>query len=244
MEIATRRCGVLVLAAALSAGAARAGQGLDPAFTAADLEALTGAVGDALAFPNLGTASPGGLPGFQLLGAAGGPEIDTGARWWSYVPHANEIGGFLVGQRVIARKGLPLNFDVGVQAGKVLGGDLWGADVRWAFVESGVLQPAAALRVAYSRLDTSLLDRCEVGEVQIVLSKGFVVLSPYGALGYRRAHATATFGAPQPSGHTADVSGATAVVGAKLTLLPFLHVFGEVRWTTRTAVFVGLGVGQ
>ncbi len=238
------RCGALLVVAALSTGLAHAGDtGFDASFTPADLAALTEAVGDAVAFPNLSTASPGGLPGFQLLGAAGGPEIDTGARWWSYVPHANEVGGFLLGQRVIARKGLPFNLDVGVQAGKALGGDFWGADVRWAFVESGVLQPAAAVRVAYSRLDTSLLDRCEVGEVQIVLSKGFVVLSPYGALGYRRARAAATFGAPQPSGHTADVSGVTAVVGAKLTLLPFLHVLGEVRRTTRTSVFVGAGVG-
>ncbi len=238
------RCGALLVVAVLSTGLAHAGDTrFDASFTPGDLAALTEAVGDAVAFPNLSTASPGGLAGFQLLGAAGGPDIDRGAHWWSYVPHTNTVGGVLLGQRVIARKGLPFNLDVGVQAGRVLGSGFWGADVRWAFVESGVLSPAVALRASYSRLDASFLDRFEVGEAQLVLSKGFVLLSPYGALGYRRAHAAATFGAPQPSGHTADVSGVTAVVGAKLTLLPFLHVFGEVRRTTRTCVFVGAGVG-
>ncbi len=240
-----KRWGAFLVAVALSAAPALAGEpGFGSGFTAADLDALTEAIGDVLAFPNLSTAAPGGVTGFQLMAAAGGPKVDTSAHWWSYVPHANEVGGVLFGQRVIARKGLPSNLDLGVQVGRVFGEQFWGADARWAFVESGVLSPAVALRVAYSRLDTSLLDRCEVGEVQVVLSKGFVVLSPYGALGYRRVHAAATFGAPQPSGHTADVSGATAVLGAKLTVLPFLHVFGEIRRTTRTAVFVGLGVGQ
>ncbi len=238
-------CGAFLVAAALSAGAAQVGgQQLPPGFTAADLTALAGTVGDAVTFPNLGTATPGGLPGFQLLGAAGGPEVDTSASWWSSVPHTNTVGGVLIGQRVIARKGLPLAIDVGFQEGKVLGGDFWGADARWAFVENGVLQPAVALRVSYSRLDSSLLDSLEVAEAQLVLSKGFVVLSPYGALGYRRVHARATFGDPEPVTHSADVSGVTAVVGAKLTLLPFLHIFGEVRRSTRTSVFLGAGVGQ
>ncbi len=239
-----KRCGVFLVAAALSAAPALAGGPVfGTGFTAADLDALTEAIGDVVAFPNLSTAAPGGVAGFQLLAAAGGPEVDTSAHWWSYVPHANRIGGVLFGQRVIARKGLPSNLDVGVQVGRVFGEQFWGADARWAFVESGVLSPAVALRASYSRLTGSFVDSFQVGEVQLVASKGFPLVSPYGAVGYRRASARATFGDPAPADHSATASGVTGALGIRVTVFPFLHVFGEVRRSTRTGVFVGAGVG-
>lgn len=229
----------LALATPLHAGAL----GLGPGFTQGDLDAIAEALGDVVNFPNLATAVPGGLTGFQILGAAGGPEVNTSDHWWGYVSHANTVGSVLLGPRVIVRKGLPARLDVGAQVGKVFGDRFWGGDVRWGFVESGTLSPAMALRVAYSRLDSSLFDRFEVAEGQLVISKGFLVISPYGAVGYRRVFGAASFGDPVPSRHSADTSGFTATVGAKLGLLPFLHVVGEVRRTTVTSVFVGAGVG-
>ncbi len=237
--------GVVLVALALSAGLAHAGEvGLSAGFTQADLDSITEALGDAVNFPNFGGAAPGGVTGFQILGAAGGPAIDTSAHWWLYVTHANTVGGVLFGGRVIVRKGLPFNLDVGVQVGKVFGDQFWGADVRWAFVESGALSPAMALRAAYSRANSSLLDRLEVAEGQLVVSKDLPVVSPYGAIGYRRVSGRASFGDPVPLGYSSTTSGVTATVGAKLGLLPFFHVVGEVRRTTSTCVFVGVGVGQ
>ena len=217
--------------------------GLGPGFTQGDLDAIAEALGDVVTFPNLATAVPGGVTGFQILGAAGGPEVNTSDHWWGYVSHANTVGGVLLGPRVIVRKGLPGRLDVGAQVGNVFGDRFWGGDVRWGFVEGGTLSPAAALRVAYSRLDSSLFDRFEVAEGQLVISKGFLIVSPYGAVGYRRVFGSASFGEPVPSRHSADTSGFTAAVGAKLGLLPFLHLIGEVRRTTVTCVFVGAGVG-
>ncbi|MGD1147813.1 MAG: DUF6588 family protein [Thermoanaerobaculaceae bacterium] len=237
--------GAMLVALALSAGLAHAGEfGLGPGFTQADLDSITQAFGDAVNFPNLGGAAPGGVTGFQILGVAGGPEVDTSAHWWRYVPHANTVGGVLFGQRVIVRKGLPFNLDVGVQVGRVFGDQFWGADVRWAFVEGGALSPAMALRAAYSRASSSLLDRLDVAEAQLVISKDFPVVSPYGAIGYRRVSGRANFGDPVPLGYSSTTSGVTATVGARLGLLPFFHVVGEVRRATSTCVFVGVGVGQ
>ncbi len=239
-----RRFGVSLVVLALSAGLASAGGsgfGLD--FSQADLDAITDALGDVASFPNLGTAAPSGVTGFQILGAAGGPRIDTGSGWWHDVPHSNVVGGVLVGQRVIVRKGLPFRLDVGAQVGKVFGDQFWGADVRWALMEAGTLQPAVALRAAYSRINSSILDRLEVEESQLVISKGFPLVSLYGAAGYRRVEGRATFGDPMPLAHSSTRSGVTGTVGAKLSLLPFLHLVGEVRRGAYTCVFVGTGVG-
>ena len=238
------RAGVALVALVVMAGAARAdASSFDPSFTSHDFEALAQALGDAVTFPNLGTAAPGGVTGFQILGAAGGPRVQTDAHWWQYVSHSNTVGGVLVGQRVVVRKGLPHRLDVGAQVGKVFGDQFWGADLRWGLLEGGTLAPAAALRASYSRLASSTLNRLDVAEAQLVVSKGFLIVSPYAAVGYRRVSARAELGGPTPVGHSTTLDHFTAAVGARLGLLPFLHVIGEVRRATGTSVFLGLGVG-
>ena len=238
------RLGVPLVVLALSAGLACAGGtgfGLD--FAQADLDAVAEVLGDVVNFPILETAVPGGVTGFQVLGAAGGPEVHTNGHWWQYVPHSNVVGGVLFGQRMIVRKGLPFHLDVGAQVGKVFGDQFWGADARWAFAEGGTLSPAMALRATYSRVNSSILDRLDVAEGQLVVSKGFPVVSVYGAVGYRRVRGRATFGDPVPLPHSSTSTGVTGTVGAKLGVLPFFHIVGEVRRGARTCVFVGAGVG-
>jgi len=228
VRIKLRCSGLFVVALALAAGPARAGGfAFDADFTQSDLAGLAEGIGDAITFPNLGTATPTGLAGFEVLAAAGGPEVDTDANWWHSVD-ASTAGGVLYGQRVIARKGLPLNLDVGVQAGQVAGEQFWGGEVRWAVLEGGTVSPAVALRATYSKLSTAPFD-CEVAEGQLFISKGFVVVSPYGGIGYRRVYAVAKFGEPEPFGHSADKSTWTGTVGARVTLFPLLRIVGEVR---------------
>ncbi|OFV82319.1 MAG: hypothetical protein A2Y78_01840 [Acidobacteria bacterium RBG_13_68_16] len=234
--------GVFVVALALAAGPAHAGGfTFDAHFTQSDLAGLAEGIGDALTFPNLGTAVPTGLAGFEVLAAAGGPQVDTGSHWWRYVD-ARTAGGVLYGQRVIVRKGLPFNLDVGVQAGQVAGERFWGGEVRWAVLEGGAVSPAVALRASYSKLSTAPFE-CEVAEGQLFVSKGFLVVSPYGGIGYRRVSARATFGEPVAAGHSVDLNRGTVTVGARVTLFPLVHLVGEVRKSAKTSIFLGLGVG-
>jgi opacity protein-like surface antigen len=82
-----------------------------------------------------------------------------------------------------------------------------------------------------------------VAEVQLVISKGFSVVSPYGGIGYRRVSARATFGEPVATSHSVDTNHGTLTVGARVTLLPLLRLVGEVRQTSTTSFFFGVGVG-
>ena len=228
----------LVLAARL---ADAGGFSFDAHFTQSDLAGLAEGIGDALTFPNLGTAVPTGLPGFEVLAAAGGPQVDTGSSWWHYVD-ARTVGGVLYGQRLIVRKGLPLNLDVGAQVGQVAGERFLGGEVRWAVLEGGSVSPAVAFRASYSRLSNAPFE-CEVAESQLLISKGFLVVSPYGAIGFRRVTARASFGEPVVATHSTDSSRATFAVGARVTLLPLVHLVGEARKSSKTSFFFGVGVG-
>jgi hypothetical protein len=236
-----RTCVALISLLLLAGPAYGGGFSLDPHFTQSDLQRLAATFGDVVTFPNLGTAVPTGLPGFEVLLAGGGPQVDTGSDWWHYVD-ARTVGGVLVGQRLILRKGLPLDFDVGFQTGQVAGEHFWGGEARWAFLAGGAVSPALAVRASYSQLDGSRF-ACEVAEGQLVISKGFAVVSPYGALGYRRASARATFGEPVATSHSADSTHSTLTVGARVTLMPLLRLIGEVRQASETSFFFGLGVG-
>jgi hypothetical protein len=238
-----RRVAAVLAVAVLSAVSARAaGIHFDPTFTSATLGDLADGLGDVLTFPNLGPAAPTGITGFEVLVAAGGPQVDTHAHWWHAVD-GTTVGGVFYGQRVIVRKGLPAHLDVGVQVGQVLGERFWGGEVRWAFLEGGAVSPAAALRVTYSRLTSAPLDLVEVAEGQVLVSKGFLVVTPYAGVGYRRVFARASFGDPVPVAHSADRSGFTGTVGARVTLLPLLHLVGELRQGADRSLYLGVGVG-
>ena len=231
----------LALAVLSALPAHAAGIGLGPGFTTADLRGLTDALGDALTFPNLGPAAPTGITGFEVLAAAGGPQVDTGAHWWHEVD-GSTVGGVFYAQRLIVRKGLPANLDAGVQVGEVLGQRFWGGEFRWALLEGSTVSPAAALRATYTRRASSRV-AADVADVQIVVSKGFVVVTPYAALGYRRVSADVTFGSPVAASHSATAGRWIGAVGARVKLLPVLRLVGEFRQGANRSVYVGLGVG-
>ncbi len=97
--------GVSLVPLVLIAGLAHAGGfSFGPQFTENDLKGLAEAIGDVVTFPNLGTAAATGLTGFEVLATAGGPQVDTGSRWWHYVD-ARTVGGVLYGHRVDRAQG-------------------------------------------------------------------------------------------------------------------------------------------
>ena len=231
----------LLLMVALARRASADGLSLDPRLTEGDFGNLAEAVADAIAFPNLGPAAPSGLTGFEVLAAAGGPRVDTGERWWRYAVDSRTYGGVWSGVRLIARKGLPWNLDVGAQIGQLAGERFLGGEARWALLESGVLSPALALRASYSRLEDAPL-AVEVKEAQLVLSKAFTLLTPYAAAGYRRVEANAKFGEPTPIQHSVRSDRTITAAGVRVSLVPF-HFVGEVRQGSKLGFFVGVGVG-
>lgn len=82
-------------------------------------------------------------------------------------------------------KGLPFNIDIGASLTAVPDSDikLVGAEIKYAIIEGGTASPAIAIRGAATRLfGVSQLD-LETRSVEVLVSKGFLMLTPYAGVG-------------------------------------------------------------
>lgn len=82
-------------------------------------------------------------------------------------------------------KGLPLGFDIGAFYSSVPGSniELWGAELRYAILAGGVLEPALGLRATYTKLTgVDELDFHTTG-LELLISKGFAIFTPYAGAG-------------------------------------------------------------
>ena len=82
-------------------------------------------------------------------------------------------------------KGLPFGIDVGVMAGAVPSTNirLFGGELRYAIVAGGTAMPAIGIRGSYTKL--SGVDRLDFDTkgVDLSISKGFLMFTPYGGVG-------------------------------------------------------------
>jgi hypothetical protein len=87
--------------------------------------------------------------------------------------------------RVHVYKGLPFNIDIGASLTAVPGSDikLVGGEIKYAILPGGVATPAVAIRATASRLSgVSQLD-LNTRSVELTVSKGFLMLTPYAGVG-------------------------------------------------------------
>jgi len=88
-----------------------------------------------------------------------------------------------------AIKGLPYNIDVGVEYARIpsSGINLYGAEIKWAFLPGSIALPALALRGSFTRLNGISQLGFETAGVDLSISKGFAFLTPYAGLGQVRS---------------------------------------------------------
>lgn len=87
--------------------------------------------------------------------------------------------------RVHVHKGLPFNIDIGASLTAVPDSSikLMGAEIKYAILPGGVATPAVAIRAAATRLSgVSQLD-LNTRSVELTVSKGFLMLTPYAGIG-------------------------------------------------------------
>jgi len=82
-------------------------------------------------------------------------------------------------------KGLPLNFDIGAFYSSVPTTNIkfYGGELRYAILEGGVASPAVGIRGALTKLSgVSQLD-LSTKSLDISISKGFAIFTPYAGVG-------------------------------------------------------------
>ena len=183
--------GLAALAPALAPGLARA-DGFDTlgALSDRDFERLAEELGAVTHHRGIAPAEPLGLIGFDVAVEVSASDVDDALFGRAT---GGDLDHTLVVPRVHVQKGLPFNIDVGAMLGAALGtgGTLLGAEVRYALLEGGVATPAISVRGSYSSLQgADELDASNYG-LEVGISKGFLMLTPYAGVGVVRTEASA-----------------------------------------------------
>lgn len=144
---------------------------------------LSRQIGMAVAYKPVAPAEPLGILGFDIGIEATFAKIDNDSTFWQDA--APDMPSMLPIPKIHLAKGLPFGIDVGVIYSEIPESkiSLLGAEVKWAILEGTMATPAVAVRGTYTKLDgIDGLDLNTKG-IDISISKGLLMLTPYAGIG-------------------------------------------------------------
>jgi hypothetical protein len=186
-------CALVLCSAASSVGAAS----YNPDFSLncsmlsstcqSDFREVAHDVAAALNYKPLGPAESSGITGIAV--GLIGTYVSADSEAWERLTGVDVQGLGMAG--IVARKGLPFDIDVGAFYAGVPGGGVsaYGGELRWALLGGGIAEPAIAVRGSFTR--TSGIDDFDFDSygLDVSVSKGFTILTPYIGYGYVWAEA-------------------------------------------------------
>lgn len=126
-------------------------------------------------------ATPLGITGFDLGAELSFTSLNNSTVWQK----AGADISTLPMPKLHLTKGLPFNIDIGASMVAVPNSDikLMGFEARYALLEGSAATPALGLRAAYSKL--SGVDQLDFNakSLELVVSKGFLMVTPYAGVG-------------------------------------------------------------
>lgn len=151
--------------------------------TQGEFRDLSGDLGAAVSYKAVIPAAPLGITGFDIGAEVTATTIEHPSAW----DRASSGGApsTLYVPKVHVHKGLPAGFDIGASYASApdTNVNMWGAEIRYALVQGGVVNPAVGLRGTYSKL--SGVDQLELNTkgLELTISKGFAFFTPYAGAG-------------------------------------------------------------
>lgn len=126
-------------------------------------------------------AAPLGITGFDFGASVGVTQLNNSSLW----KKAGSDFSSIAVPKLHIHKGLPFGIDIGGSLMMVPDSDikLMGLEARYAILEGTAATPALGVRAAFSKL--SGVDQLDVStkSVELIASKGFVMLTPYVGVG-------------------------------------------------------------
>ena len=146
-----------------------------------DFHALSEDLGAALSYKPLTPTAPLGITGFDVGIAVTDTKLQNRA---AFANAGADISNAAV-PSLRVNKGLSFGIDVGVMVGAVPSTNikLYGGELRYAIVSGGVAMPAIGIRGSYTKLTG--VDRLDFDTkgVDLSISKGFLMFTPYAGVG-------------------------------------------------------------
>jgi len=151
-------------------------------------------LGSALSYKAIAPAEPLGLLGVDLGLEFSATKLSSDAL--KIAAGGNGPSTLLV-PKVHVHKGLPLSLDVGAFVSAVPSSNIkvTGAELRYSFLEGNTVLPAVALRGTYTKLSGVEHFDLSTKGVELTISKGFALLTPYAGLGKVKVSGDSDFAA-------------------------------------------------
>lgn len=188
-----RYLGMVVATIAVTAGQPALAADLDTigALDQADFRLLSEDLGAALSYKGLVPAETLGITGFDVSFAVTGTKLENTSVISRATGDADISGTFPV-PSLRVYKGLPFGLSVGGMLAQSSATDirLIGGELRWAFVPGNLALPAVAIRGAITKVTgVDQLD-FDTQSVDLSISKGILMLTPYAGIGKVRITST------------------------------------------------------
>ena len=158
--------------------------------TQSEFRRLAEDIGSVMSYKAMGPAEAGGVTGFDIGLVTTGTQLQNRDVWRKAAAGA-DVPSTLPTVGVRVNKGLPFNIDVGAAYSTVPTTSFrsLSGEVRWAVLPGSTVTPAVAVRLSGSSLrNVSQLSATTTG-LDVSVSKGFAMLTPYAGAGVVRTWA-------------------------------------------------------
>jgi hypothetical protein len=194
-------------------------------YTQDEFKNLSRDLGLAISYIPLAPAEPLGrkaLPGFDIGIEVTGVSIDKNASYLrNAVEDPEDIPSTLPLGKAHVQVGLPIvPIDLGIVYGTAPDTDieLIGYEIKWAILRGSTVAPAVAIRGAYTKL--SGVDELDIStkSLDLSISKGFAIFTPYAGIGQVWITSTPKTNVPVVPLKKEDITETKGFVGARLSL--------------------------
>jgi hypothetical protein len=142
-------------------------------------------LGSALSYKPVTPAASLGVTGFDMGIEVTQTNMAKSAQLWSTITGGGGTVNDLYIPKLHIAKGLPFGFDIAGFYSKIptTNISLYGAELRYAIIDGGVTTPAVAIRGAYTKLNGVSVLALDTKSLDLSISKGFAMLTPYAGVG-------------------------------------------------------------
>lgn len=155
------------------------------ALTQSEFRTVSEDMGSAFSYKPVSPTAALGLTGFDIGFELTSTDVSRSAAILTKAGVNTTSFDSLYIPRLHLHKGLPFGFDVAAFVGNVpvLNAQLVGGELRYALIDGGIVSPAVGLRLAGTQLNGVDNLSVKTRSVDLSISKGFAILSPYAGVG-------------------------------------------------------------
>jgi hypothetical protein len=163
------------------------------ALSSADFRTLSEDLGAALSYKPVTPAAALGTTGFDLGVEVTQTDTTKSSKIWSTATNNGSAISKVYVPKLHIAKGLPFGIDVAAFYSKIPGSNisLVGGELRYAIVDGGIATPAVGLRGAFTKLGGVNQLSFDTKSLDISISKGFAMFTPYAGVGQVWVNSTA-----------------------------------------------------